>query len=545
LTENGVGTTGLWSKLRSTIHMPQESKWDLDTSTRWIKQQLLHCDKNHPDCKSDHEEPSILPTRVLDLGENPRDTSIHLHQTNNSFGVYATLSHCWGLVQPLTTTQDTYPQRLEGIALTELPNTFRDAVLVTRKLGIRYLWIDSLCIIQGDKTDWEMESSRMAGVYSNAYVNLAASSSRDCRGGLFRDGRARYLEIRREDEGSINYQVFVRLGLEAGHRSCLHIWAHSLSTPLLDRAWVYQERVLSKRFVQFTNSELVWECNTSITCECGNPLLKHCTFPALIRPNFNTPDDPSFLKAWDDVLGFYTRLNLTEEEDRLPALSGVAVAIQSKSNQTYYAGMWKEQMPQNLLWAYFTKGDYSRSYIAPTWSWASSRGAVHGNAFYKGNFYPDPRFKVLHISCDFVGKNPHGRVQTGAHMKVESGRLRYGALTLGTAASAHEFKIIWVYPELHMELRNFKADHNGEGRVGGDEAGKYDGREVNNWVFLVVGFGKPLSDLEEIEVALLVLKPSKVGSGSFIRIGVARISVNKDIATALQQNTRVEEFCIY
>lgn len=236
--------------------MPQESKWTLDTSSRWIEQQLLHCSVNHPDCANDHEAPAILPTRVLDLGENSGNDSIHLHQTNNSYGRYATLSHCWGFVQPLTTARDTISQRLQGIELEDLPNTFKDAVLVTRKLGIRYLWIDSLCIIQGDQKDWEMESSRMADVYSNAYVNLAASSSRDNRGGLFREGRARYLEIKREDESSGDYQAFIRLGLEAAHRSSLHLWIHSLSTPLLDRAWVYQERMLSKRFVQFTSSEL-------------------------------------------------------------------------------------------------------------------------------------------------------------------------------------------------------------------------------------------------------------------------------------------------
>jgi len=105
LTENGIGTSSLWSKLRSTIHMPQESKWDLDISSRWIEQQLLQCNENHPDCNTNHDVLPILPTRVLDLGENPGKDSIRLHETNKSFGRYATLSHCWGLVGPLTTTE--------------------------------------------------------------------------------------------------------------------------------------------------------------------------------------------------------------------------------------------------------------------------------------------------------------------------------------------------------------------------------------------------------------------------------------------------------
>ncbi|KAN0090550.1 hypothetical protein V8E51_019129 [Hyaloscypha variabilis] len=475
---NHRGAGSLWNKLTSTIHMPQETRWGLDTSNKWIKQQLLDCDENHPDCKSDHEKNPVLPTRVLDLGEDPENTSIRLRETNNLVGVYATLSHCWGLVHPLTTTRDTYAQRIQGIALDELPKTFRDAVLVA-------------------------QSSRMAGVYSNAYVNLAASGSRDSHGSLFREGRVRYLDVQKEDESGTPYQIFVRFCLDAGHRSGLHLWVHSLSTPPLDRAWVTRNESYPEDLSEF----------------------------------------PAGLER--EILGFYTRLALTEEEDRLPALAGVAAAVQSKSNQTYYAGMWKEQMPQNLLWGYFGKGSHSKSYIAPTWSWASSRGAVHGNASPNETFYPDPRFKVLQISCEPVGRNHYGRVRTGANMKVESARLRYGTLSLETAASAQEFKIVWIYPELHMPLRNFKADHNGEGRVGGDEGGNFDYIEVNNWVFLLVGFIKARPDQAEIKAGFLVLKPSEVGPGSFVRIGVARMPMNKDLITILLQKTDLGEFCIF
>jgi hypothetical protein len=96
-----------------------------------------------------------------------------------------------------------------------------------------------------------------------------------------------------------------------------------------------------------------------------------------------------------------------------------------------------------------------------------------------------------------------------------------------------------------MPLRNFKADHNGEGRVGGDEGGNFDYIEVNNWVFLLVGFIKARSDQAEIKAGFLVLKPSEVGPGSFVRIGVARMPMNKDLITILLQKTDLGEFCIF
>jgi hypothetical protein len=123
------------------------------------------------------------------LTYNPKrdNHDLCLATTQNCFGKYMILSHCWGESQPLTTTSKTIRQRETNIAFDNLPKTFRDAVTVTRELGIRYLWIDCLCIIQGDKDDWELESSRMADVYSNSYLNIAATEAKDCNGGLFKE----------------------------------------------------------------------------------------------------------------------------------------------------------------------------------------------------------------------------------------------------------------------------------------------------------------------------------------------------------------------
>jgi hypothetical protein len=98
-----------------------------------------------------------------------------------------TLSHCWGSAQLITTTANTIKQRIAGIPLEDLPQTFKDAVSLTRNLGIRYLWIDSLCIKQLDEEDWETEARKMGSVYSHSYLNIAATSSAEGRGGCFKE----------------------------------------------------------------------------------------------------------------------------------------------------------------------------------------------------------------------------------------------------------------------------------------------------------------------------------------------------------------------
>src|SRR5437762_6223654 len=122
----------------------------VELARRWITE----CQESHPRCRQSRSNP--LPTRVIDVrseGKDPR-----LVETLGGAGQYATLSHCWGKVPLLTTTLATLDDRLRDIPLNLLPQTFRDAVLLTRKFKLQYLWIDSLCIIQDSRSDWEIES---------------------------------------------------------------------------------------------------------------------------------------------------------------------------------------------------------------------------------------------------------------------------------------------------------------------------------------------------------------------------------------------------
>lgn len=140
-----------------------------------------------------------LPRRVLDLGSDQL-SGVVLYETQGEKNLYVTLSHCWGtetgsLIQ---STKSNYNDRKQGIAWSQLPATFQDAINITRALNIRYLWVDSLCIIQGDVLDWEEQSALMAGIYSNCYVNLAATHAPNATGGLFSE---RWIPSTHKDRG--------------------------------------------------------------------------------------------------------------------------------------------------------------------------------------------------------------------------------------------------------------------------------------------------------------------------------------------------------
>ena len=160
------------------------------------------------------------------------------------------------------------------MSLTRMPETFRGAILTTRKLGIQYLCIDSRCIIQDDCGDWERDSAKMAGVYSNAYITIAASTA---------DGDSRgFLDTR-----SISEIIYTRLTLKDGGESqlCFQLrqgngpyrqptGAPVNDEPLTGRAGVIRERWLSRGTVLFATDQTYWECQKSCVAENGYRALR-------------------------------------------------------------------------------------------------------------------------------------------------------------------------------------------------------------------------------------------------------------------------------
>ncbi|KAJ2900245.1 HET-domain-containing protein [Zalerion maritima] len=244
-----------------------------DQSFNWAVQRLAACVKYHSQCPDMKEV--VLPARVLDLGLPDEQGGAKLLHTSNRLGTYACLSHCWGGVQSCTTTCSNLNSRIAGIAWESLPQTFRDAIVFTRRLGLRYLWIDSLCIMQDDPLDWKRESGKMASIYQNAHITLAATKAPDGCGGCFSvvspiDRDHELAGLRRFVNSQI--RVFVREKIRhldhAGQPDSADNAVSEL--PLLNRAWAYQERLLSSRVIHFCRRELVWECREYSSCECAS-----------------------------------------------------------------------------------------------------------------------------------------------------------------------------------------------------------------------------------------------------------------------------------
>lgn len=333
---------------------------------------------------------------------------------------YVTLSHCWGKTKsPLLLTQETYASHtsLNGIPVSQLPRTFQDAIMVTRKLGVRYLWVDSLCIIQDSELDWHTQSAQMSYVYSHSWLTIAATASSSDHDGIFPQQATResLLRIPRKPVGSgppvqqvsfdakehtvhhegRRYTVYSRLRRLHPDTSESAFLPRKDKLPLLTRGWIFQERLLSRRVLHFGDTELFWECMEGVSCECSNK------DPAEWRVGYDNPErfvgcnDPTkswyaamrarkseqwlFYNDWRRLCQIYSSLELTFARDRLIAISGVAKQFRAVLKDDYLAGCWRKSLDENICWycTHFPTGSVRPESSMPTWSWASaSQGAL-------------------------------------------------------------------------------------------------------------------------------------------------------------------------
>ncbi|CAN9196613.1 unnamed protein product [Alternaria alternata] len=228
-----------------------------------LRNWLKWCDTNH-DCNRQNVRPQgASPTRLIYIGHANAEL-LCLYLTEEANGVkYTALSHCWGSNPPsqgdprYCTTDGNLNARRNGFCLSELPKTFRDAVRVTGGLGIDYLWIDSLCIIQWNADDWKHEAGRMEDVFASAYCTIAATSAVDSKAG--------FLSRNTSNE-------YVRVQDAAGNQVCVCTHMDDFENDveqagLNKRAWVMQERVLAKRTIHFSANQTYWECGEGVHCE--------------------------------------------------------------------------------------------------------------------------------------------------------------------------------------------------------------------------------------------------------------------------------------
>ena len=246
------------------------------------------CIENHASCNKN--QAAHRPTRLLDVVRFRSSGDIVLiepEEDPDDSIPYTTLSHCWGSPpsRPLTTTLGNLASRKERIRFDELPLTFRDAVTNTRKLKIPYLWIDSLCIIQDSPSDWKKEAGRMSIVYAGSICTLSALASKDSNGGFFRVPK-------KESDFTVRYDL--DLGAQRIRVFPCEPSTWNLQGPLMDRAWTFQERELSRRILLFSRGELLWECKT-LKASAGLPWLQVSKSRIFFRPSHGFGNGPRTL----------------------------------------------------------------------------------------------------------------------------------------------------------------------------------------------------------------------------------------------------------
>ncbi|WAO86313.1 HET domain-containing protein [Fusarium falciforme] len=317
---------------------------------------------------------------------NPPKVKLH-ETTQGETGQYITLSHCWGKNPIITTKTTNIEQYKNEIPWGELSKTFQEAIIFAGLMGVESIWIDSLCIIQNSAEDWSAEAVKMASYYCNSEFTIAATASTDGAGGLYHP--TPLVETAIEIEGfdpktQSEFRVGARRPLAHLHDALEDRTKIVDRFPLLSRGWVYQERILSRRFLHFGPREVHWECHEEVNCQCGggkaalemNPSGAETSNQALaITEGKLAVDKIMFL--WLEQIENLTSLNFTHISDQLPALSGVATLMrQSQQPGRYLAGLWEEGLLFWLCWATQNFGQPRTLKDTPSWSWASIQGHV-------------------------------------------------------------------------------------------------------------------------------------------------------------------------
>ena len=410
----------------------------LKTAEEWFSKCLL----NHPACR-DGRDLDFRPSRLLYLGDSQR---IRLHTIKDypkTLG-YMTLSHCWGGAQFIQLRKNNEEEFKDDIPWEELPQTFQDAIQVARHLGSKYLWIDSLCILQDSTQDWMTESKMMGNVYKNAICNIAASDATNSREGCLYARNRRTITPERlpwSSAKSPKGQYLVNMTGIMERRDRLY-----------SRAWVLQELLLARRTLDCARDQIYWRCDQLVASEelprgvsAFNAVMCHPSLSIMGTTNEISSlramvmkmqdwessnrkvlqdtgprgQSEAFLRAhygrqcpvgyWSSIVEIYSRMSITHDADRPIALSGVIDSFRPFLGE-YLAGMWQDLLPGHLAWSIQTFSDLhsqTRSRCrrpstkrAPSWSWLSLEGPIHYKEMseYHGSFE------------DKNGENPGARV---------------------------------------------------------------------------------------------------------------------------------------
>ncbi|ORY18230.1 heterokaryon incompatibility protein-domain-containing protein, partial [Clohesyomyces aquaticus] len=370
-----------------------------------IKSWLDDCQSNHAFCMQHANTKADLPTRLVEIID--LDTA-RLVETAGQVGEYVALSYCWGPNPDdnSMTTRSNLSERLQPHSLlrNELPGAIRDAIAIVERLGIRYIWIDAICMVQDDFNDKNFELGKMSQYYRNSYMTIAVSTTRCTTGFIGTLGRCEKHPKSPLPRDLIPLDVFaLSMTKDEGQSGKVYVREENpyrlSEEPINKRAWTLQEGVLAPRVLLF-GSRVIWFCQHMTHSDGG---VEDWSFDETelerTRREFqvelskldregsskgahaSTATDANNTRdiygLWHRIVGSYSRRDVSHPSDKLPAISAIAAEFSRLSNDDYLAGLWRSNLARDLLWRTPQPETHRPpQWRAPSWSWASVDDAI-------------------------------------------------------------------------------------------------------------------------------------------------------------------------
>ncbi|KAK7423846.1 hypothetical protein QQZ08_008890 [Neonectria magnoliae] len=386
-TDEGLGLSGPTEDIQ--IGLPKLPSIESRPFFEILRQWVQDCD-THAECslQGSRPRPTRMPTRLIDV-DKENSNRVFVCSTELWEGQpeeivkYVALSHPWGDVKYhdhfSSTSKNIHSRIKNGIAFAELPATFKDAVKVTRELDIRYLWIDSICIIQGNDGDFKEEAKHMETVFSSAYCVIAASRAKGTSAGFLNKRPDRKVV---KFEKMLGNPFYVCEDIDDFQKDVI-------DGPLNKRGWVLQERALARRTIYFAERQTYWECGNGVRCETLTKMTNNkAAFlgdPDFPRVATNSTKGGQ-IRLYESLYKQYSTLQFTKAYDRPIAIAGLEQRLIRAFGEQGGYGIFERYFGRSLLWQRDTGMDQKpmkeiefpsqRQYRMPSWSWMAYEGGI-------------------------------------------------------------------------------------------------------------------------------------------------------------------------
>ncbi|KAK3325982.1 heterokaryon incompatibility protein-domain-containing protein [Apodospora peruviana] len=418
-----------------------------------IKTWLNTCHESHEQC-SRYKSP-FMPSNVISItnpntGNKSDPPAVRLIH-NPPSAPYAALSYCWGGDQPVKATKATVDDLTQGIDYRQLPKAIQDAITTTQAIGLQYLWVDALCIVQDDPVLMASEIAQMCQIYQTAHVTISAARSSACTQGFLDD-------ITIPDKNSPAFRLtLLNPNDPSAAPGFIICFPKQLQDPVEYRAWTLQERLMSPRVLKFSQDETVMMClESAVSGDDGLPYYMYRPGKREMSDYWHASHDQDIKlmnhfherllsqehtdALWVQLVTEFCGRLITNRDDQILAISGIAShfgRLWRTGGGKYMAGLWEEQFPGALMW--YTDGLHeeikgSRDYLGPTWSWIS---VGQGISYYGVDRWTGAS---THRTCD-----PDFQL-LDANIELENEASQFGALMEGCSITVRGWmrKVEWV-----------------------------------------------------------------------------------------------------